>query len=115
MLRRFSLLVVLLGLAGCFGDMCLNDVQEELVSPDGKKKVVVFTRNCGATTGLSTQASVLGKDEKLPDDGGNAFVIDKGAAKVSWTKDDHILVVVDVSARVFKKEPSIRGVSIEYR
>jgi hypothetical protein len=113
--RRFSVLILVFGLAGCLGSDCVNDVREEMVSPDGKKKIVVFMRNCGATTGLNTQASVLEKEEKLPADSGNAFVIDKGDAKVSWTKDGGILVVVDGSARVFKKEPSVRGIPIEYR
>jgi 2-keto-4-pentenoate hydratase/2-oxohepta-3-ene-1,7-dioic acid hydratase in catechol pathway len=115
MLWKFSALVLLFGLAGCFGDICVNEVREELVSPDGKKKIVVFTRNCGATTGFNTQASVLEKTEKLPEEGGTAFIVDKGAAKVSWKKDGSILVILDGSARVLKKEPSVRGISIEYR
>ena len=58
-----------------------------MVSPDGMKKIVVFTRNCGATTGPNTQASVLERAEKLPDGAGTAFIVDEGAVKVSWKKD----------------------------
>jgi len=36
---------------------CGNDVLTDLPSPDGKYKVVVFQRDCGATTGFSTQTT----------------------------------------------------------
>lgn len=107
-------LVFAFALASCFRSDCINEVHQELVSPDGRKKIVVFSRNCGATTGINTQASVLGKSEKLPDEAGNAFVVDKGSAKVSWKKDGGILVVIESGARIFKKEPSVGGISIEY-
>jgi len=112
---RFSAFVLLFGIMACSGADCINEVREELVSPDGTKKVVVFTRNCGATTGPNTQASILDKTERLPDEAGTAFIIDKGGAKVFWKKDGGILVILDSTARVFKKEPSVRGVAIEYR
>lgn len=113
--RALASLFLLFALAGCLGTDCVNEVHQELVSPDGIKKIVVFSRNCGATTGINTQASVLGKSDKLPDEAGNAFVVDKGSAKVSWKKDGGILVVIEPGARVFKKEPSVGGISIEYR
>jgi hypothetical protein len=113
--RALIFSIFVLGFVGCFGADCVNDVREELSSPNGKMKVVVFSRNCGATTDFNTQASVLRKEEKLPDKAGNAFIIDKGAADVSWRKDGSVLVVLERGARVFKKETSVGGVPIEYR
>jgi len=113
--RALLSVLLLFSLAGCLGSDCVNEVHQELVSPDGRKKIVVFSRNCGATTGINTQASVIGKSDKLPDEAGNAFVFDKGSAQVSWKKDGGILVVIESGARVFKKEPSVGGISIEYR
>ena len=87
-----------------------------MASPDGSRKIVVFSRDCGATTsGINTQASVLAKKDQLPDDGGNIFVVDKGTASVSWKKDGGILVMIEPGARVFKKESSVDGILIEYR
>ena len=43
-----------------FANMCGNEILGEFASPDRKKKVVVFQRDCGATTGFSTQASLFG-------------------------------------------------------
>ena len=94
---------------------CSNDVIEEVSSPDGKMKIVLFSRNCGATTGFNTQAMILNQNEKMPDDGGNAFIIDNGAAKVAWKKEGGILVIFDRDVRIFKQEPSARGISIEYQ
>ncbi len=43
-----------LNLAGA----CGNEILKEVRSPTGKMKGVVFQRDCGATTGFSTQVSV---------------------------------------------------------
>ena len=94
---------------------CENEVSADLPSPNGKQRVILFSRNCGATTGFNTQATLLGKGEKLDDEGGNVFIIDQGNAKVSWKNDDGILVTFGPGVRVFKKEISVKGIEIEYR
>ncbi|MFO1461031.1 MAG: hypothetical protein U1G08_16705 [Verrucomicrobiota bacterium] len=93
----------------------MNEVSEVLESPDGRRKIVLFSRNCGATTGFNTQASIIEAKQKLPDDGGNAFIVDKGAARVSWKEVGGVLVVFVRGVRVFKKEQTVSGISIEYR
>ena len=103
-------------LVGCFKIESVNNAKQEIPSPDGTKKIVLFCRDAGATTGFNTQMSVLGVKEKLPDDGGgNVFIIDNGEAKVAWKEDGGILVFLDRQCRVFKKEVSVGGVIIEYR
>jgi hypothetical protein len=44
--------------------MCGNYVVAEKISPDGRRKVVVFQRDCGATTGFSTQVSLFATIER---------------------------------------------------
>ena len=56
-------------------DMCVNHLHSEIYSPDSKKRIVVFQRDCGATTGFSTQISILGAGETLPNESGNIFII----------------------------------------
>ncbi|MBL9172799.1 MAG: hypothetical protein JNL10_04630 [Verrucomicrobiales bacterium] len=109
------LVLVVVKVAGRLGPECVNDVRQVVDSPDGRKKIVVFSRNCGATTGFSTQVSILESMQTLPDQGGNAFIADKGTAKVSWKANGDILVLLDPGVRVFKKERTVSGVSIEYR
>ena len=72
-----ALLVAAIGtFAYLFSDMCGNDPIAEYVSPDGGAKLVVFQRDCGATTGFSTQASLVRPDAKLPGSSGNLFIAD---------------------------------------
>jgi len=115
-MRRFLLYAVVLAtFSSCARHGCVNEVRPVQRSPDGKRKVVLFTRNCDATTGFNTQASILDEPEDLPDEPGNAFILDRGEARVSWNGDGVLLVVILRSARIFKKEPSVRGVTITYR
>lgn len=55
---------------------CSNEVVAEYPSPDASTRVVVFRRDCGATTGSNTQASVLPIEAELQDEAGNLFVAD---------------------------------------
>src|SRR5438132_6203036 len=52
------------------------EILAQSVSPDGIRKLVVFQRDCGATMGFSTQASLLAVDSTLPNQGGNVFAAD---------------------------------------
>ncbi|MEO5914025.1 MAG: hypothetical protein ABIS50_07315 [Luteolibacter sp.] len=115
MIRHFAILLVLFSLVGCLGTDCGNEPSAEVISPDGTKKVVLFSRNCGATTGFNTQGTVLNRGDELPNEPGSAFIIDNGTAKVSWVDDSRLLVVFESDARVFKKELSDRGIAIEYQ
>jgi hypothetical protein len=115
-----------LALSSLFGRMCANDVIKEVVSPDGKKKVVVFQRNCGATTDFSTQASVLSVSGSLPNDGGNVFSADTnhGAApsgpgggpelEASWVGPKELVFAHHPQARVFKAEASIGDTHVRF-
>lgn len=46
-------------------NICGNDILDSVTSPDSKDKVVVFVRNCGATTEWSTQASIIRKADSI--------------------------------------------------
>jgi len=113
MRRAYIPFILVLAFAGC--DLCSNDITSESVSPDGNRKIVIFSRDCGATTGFSTQATLLNKNESLPDDGGNIFILEQGEATAEWKNNTEILVRVDSSARFFKKESLLNGVTIFYQ
>jgi hypothetical protein len=67
-------------IAGLFiyttSDMCGNEVYSEVISPNRELKAVVFQRDCGATTGFSTQISILDSDQDLKNVSGNIYIID---------------------------------------
>jgi hypothetical protein len=61
-------------LSGC-GELCKNELVQTLRSPDGRFDAVVFTRSCAASTGYTTQLSILPAETVLPDTEGNALVV----------------------------------------
>ncbi len=94
---------------------CSNELIAEVTSPDGTKKIILFSRTCGATTGFNTQGTILNRGDALSNASGSAFIIDSGSAKVSWAGDSTIIVTLEGSARALKKETSDGGVTIEYQ
>lgn len=118
------MLVASLALAGC-GDPCANTEIASALSPEGSRRAVLFERSCGATTGFSTQVSIVDPGER-PKGPGNAFVADsdhglavEGAgggvwADIRWLSDDHLLVRHAAGARIFKSEPEVSGVKVIY-
>jgi hypothetical protein len=109
-----------------FGSPCGNQPLAEVRSPGGARKAVVFQRDCGATTGFTTQVSVLPPGGDLPDDGGNVFVADDddGAAPagpgggpavyVAWLDDTRMVIRHHPRARVFRAEPRVGPVEVRY-
>ncbi|MCL6249754.1 hypothetical protein M3P36_01655 [Altererythrobacter sp. KTW20L] len=97
-----------------------------LEAPDGLHTAILFQRDCGATSGFSTQASVLTAGEELSG-GGNAFVADTdhGAAtagdwggpwaEIVWIASDHLLVRYAANSRIFEQDERVLGVRISYR
>jgi len=110
-------------LAGGCNGACRNDVVAIAPAPGGKHQVAMFSRDCGATTGHSTQISVLGREE-APVEAANAFVADSGTvttawggpwAEVAWLAPDHLLIRYDSQARIVKKAQRAGGIAISYQ
>jgi hypothetical protein len=114
-MKSTAIFLSLLSFVGCLQTECANEVISELVSPDGTRKIVLFSRNCGATTGSSTQGTILNQGESLPNEPGSAFILDKATAAVSWEGSSRIVVTLEGGARVVKNNRSDRGVALEYR
>lgn len=96
------------------------------MAPAGEHVAALFQRDCGATTGFSTQISVLGAGE-VPSGGGDAFIADDGhgaarvghwqgsLADVKWLSPSHLLIRYAAKSRVFKREIRVSGVAISYQ
>ncbi|MCY7339211.1 MAG: hypothetical protein LH465_04565 [Sphingomonas bacterium] len=127
MLRSLIAVAVTLSLAlgGC-SSACKNTIVSKAKSPDGEHIAVLFQRGCGATTGFSTQVSILAPDEATSG-GGNTFVADDdhGAAAVGawggawadmrWIAPDHLLIRFAANSRIFEQNGQVSGVKISYR
>lgn len=108
-------------------DMCGNEVLVEYPSPNKKLKAVAFQRDCGATTGFSTQVSILSNVSVLENEKGNIFIADTnhGAApsgegggpevKINWLSDAHLHIEYHQLARNFRAESVFKGVKVDYR
>ena len=109
----FALLALSMTLSGC--DLCENETSQTVISPSGKLKTVVFNRSCGATTGFSTQVSIIPASDSLPNEGGNTLVL-RGTVplKVDWKSDSVLNLTGLGAAEVFHQSRSVRGVSVNY-
>ena len=109
-----------------FDDTCENQLLSEVLSPDQVYRAIIFQRSCGATTGFSTQVSVLEAMGTLPNKSGNIFVADtdRGKApsgmgggpeiKISWVSSRSIHLTYRKNARVFFANPHVLEVSATY-
>ena len=112
--RYFILLFYISFLMACSG-VCENEVSQTISSPSGSLKAVVFSRNCGATTGFNTQISVLPSNETLPNDGGNTFIVDGTVPIVVKWKTDATLQVSGLGrVSTVKQNSQVSGVVVTY-
>jgi hypothetical protein len=109
-----GLVVSLIFLVGC-SDMCGNEQSTNALSPKGSKRVVVFTRDCGATTSGSTQVSVLKATETLSNDAGNTLILgDKVPLRITWKSESEVVIGGVAGSTPFKQERTVSGVTITY-
>ncbi len=130
-MKYFLAVLLVISLGGCFDPLsgtCGNNIVEEVKSPNGQFKAVIFERNCGATTGFSTQVSILSAQTSLSNESGNVFVADDGDRKTvlagrgngpsvwaKWLGPNKLKIVYDRGARTFSMEKQYQGVSISYQ
>lgn len=100
-------------------DRCSNTIVAEVPSPSGEMRAVVFERDCGATTGLSAQVSLLRRGERLSNTGGNALAVDSGhtpflplEVKPEWVSDRVLRLAYDPRLRTFARETAVAGVTL---
>jgi len=99
---------------------CENEVLEEIPSPNGTLRAIVFQRECGATVGSNRQVSLLPQAQRLSNAGGNVLILDSDHGRgsldteVTWTDNDHLLIRYDPRARVFDSNASVHGVEVTY-
>jgi len=132
-IRRVSVglgVVGLIALVGLFyaadDGLCGNTTVDEYPSPDRALRLVVFERSCGATTGFTTQASILRVGEEFGNTSGNVFIADTDHGRapsgpwggpwldVEWEGPHRVVLRRDPRARVFLAVLELRGVGIRY-
>jgi hypothetical protein len=119
MARLFLLLLLsplLVAIAYCRDErLCGNQLRSVAMAPDGVHAAIVFRRDCGATTGFSTQVSLVGPGA-LPSDSGNLLILDdEPAVAVRWLGPDRLLISYRQGGPPFLQEHEWDGVRILYR
>jgi hypothetical protein len=109
-----------------FDNMCGNQVLQEYPSPSGKLKAVVFQRDCGTTTGFSTQVSIIQTGSVLENEGGNLFAADTnhdGAPsgigggpeiRFRWVTDSSAELQHHSLVRIFHAKTKVEGVQVAF-
>jgi hypothetical protein len=122
---KAALTVLSLGTLPACSNPCSNSLVKVVKAPGGQHAAALFQRDCGATTDLSTQISVLVPRDKVTG-GGSAFIADdnhglaavgdwQGSwADVQWLSADHLLVRYAAKSRIFKQADEVAGVRITY-
>jgi hypothetical protein len=110
-LAWLSLPLMVVGLfIGCISllpDLCGNRILKTIPSPDGRLNAVIFERDCGATTGFSTQLSVLSAADTLPNDPGNLFC-GGDYVDVFWSSNRRLVVKYPHAADKSLSERQVR-------
>lgn len=131
------LTVAIVTIGGCvalldhfFSDMCGITVIDQVASPNGKLKAVVFQIDCGATSDFNSQVAIVpgnkgvSQKDALP----NSFFVadtDHGRApegkehgpelRLNWSSDSGLEIQHHELARIIRAEKSSKGVAVEYR
>ena len=107
-------------LSSCSGGgySCQNELLDTVASPSGKLSAVVFTRNCGATTGENMQVSVLPRGAHSTEKG-NALILDQAPIysttfRPTWSSDNSVVLAIPSGARVFARNGRVGEVRVEF-
>jgi hypothetical protein len=94
---------------------CGNEVTQVATSPSGSMTILAFVRSCGATTGFSTQVSIVRGVEKQVSGAGNVFVVEgRPPLGVRWLSDSEVVVSRPGPGRIVLQETEVKGVKVAY-
>ena len=98
---------------------CNNELQGRFVSPNGRMAAVIYSRNCGATTGDNYQISIVRADQE-PTGEGNALILDNVPSysprfQPTWHGDNALSIPIPAGARVFSKNIHVNGVQVTFQ
>ncbi|MBO0586847.1 hypothetical protein I2484_05985 [Sporosarcina sp. E16_8] len=96
-----------------FSGACGNEVLSTIDSPNGRYTAYTFTRDCGATTSVSYQLSILKKDQEHKNKSGNTFV-SKQEFDVEWADDTQLNIAYPESEKTYKMDNKVGRVDIVY-
>lgn len=105
----FGIPIAVVGLLdSATSSICGYEVFSVDSSPDREHKVVVFQRDCGATSGFSTQISIIHSSEELKNESGNIYIVDGHPRDVSpevrWLSNSELRIKRSLNGSEYKAE-----------
>ncbi|UXN68646.1 hypothetical protein N8A98_15465 [Devosia neptuniae] len=95
---------------------CQTTQHARLPSPDSAFDLVIFSRDCGATTGANTQAALIPNGDSLPDDAASFPSIGASADLAPrWTGPTSITLTIPPAAQIYRRDDSVAGIAVIYR
>lgn len=95
-------------------EFCSNRMLDSILSPDGRWTALAYTRDCGATTRLSVNVSLLPPGAG-PDGAGNVFTAYGDDVSLAWEDGASLLTIGhDPEGRVFRRETRHEDVALRY-
>lgn len=110
-------------------DMCATTVIDQVPSPNGKLKAVLFQIDCGATSGFNSHVAIVSagtdtsKNDSLPQsffaaDGNHGQApAGKGGGpevRIAWKDDRHLEIHYHSLVRIIRAESKYNAVAIGY-
>ncbi len=97
-------------------DPCEETVRSSTPSLDGKMLAVVFERECGATVPFNTQVSLAPTNQPFSSKKSPPFLVISGQHHLmtKWVGEKVIAVSVPMAVTIFKNEPSIGDIVVQY-
>jgi hypothetical protein len=102
---------------GLFG-ACSSAVLDTIPSPDGKKSIVIFRKQCNATVPYSTQASIAPAGLASPEEKIPAFFILSGTPAVTghWLGNTAVeMTAAAPGEKIFRKQQTVGDIQIAYK
>jgi hypothetical protein len=96
---------------------CETNVKRLTPSIDGKRMIVMFEKECGATVGFKTQLSLSHSGRKFSSDENPPFLVVDGRHDLSvrWLGEKAIVVDLPIGERVLRNEQRVDDVVVEYK
>jgi len=112
------LVVAYVFLSAVLSGMCGNEIFAETASPDKNHKAILFQRGCGATTGFSTQISILNSSDVLKNEDGNILTADNhpdvNRFEIEWINSNTLLISNTNAVHTFRKENMLGQITVKY-
>lgn len=94
---------------------CIVKEQARLTSPDKQFDLVVFSRDCGTTTGPNTQAALIPAAADLPEDAASFLSIGAAAdLQPRWDGFGNVELAIPERAEIYRQDEEVAGIVVVY-